>query len=98
MVRGARRHLRPPLRRGLSRVAWPALGRRERGAHSMAGVPALMLRVGSIVCPLTLCVGEVYNTRVTDRRWPRWSELAPLLRPSLAMNRTEGRLARAASI
>ena len=34
---------------------------------------------------------------MTDRSWPRWSELAPLLRPRLGLTRTE-RLARAASI
>jgi L-lactate dehydrogenase (cytochrome) len=35
---------------------------------------------------------------MTDRSWPRWSELAPLLRPRLGMTRTERRLSRAASI
>src|SRR4051812_43212429 len=34
---------------------------------------------------------------MTDRRWPRWSELKPLLRPRLTMTRTE-RVSRAASI
>src|SRR5262245_57174023 len=37
---------------------------------------------------------------MTERSWPRWSELAPLLRPrpGLGMGRTERRLAHAASI
>jgi L-lactate dehydrogenase (cytochrome) len=35
---------------------------------------------------------------MTARSRPRWSELAPLLRPRLELNRTERRLARAASI
>jgi L-lactate dehydrogenase (cytochrome) len=36
---------------------------------------------------------------VTARRWPRWSELEPLLRPSkLQLRGTERRLARAASV
>jgi L-lactate dehydrogenase (cytochrome) len=41
----------------------------------------------------------VYNTKMTDRQWPRWSELQPLLRPRrLRLNPTERRLAGAASI
>ena len=41
----------------------------------------------------------VYNTKMTARRWPRWSELQPLLRPRpVRLNPTERRLARAASI
>jgi L-lactate dehydrogenase (cytochrome) len=41
----------------------------------------------------------VYNTRVTARRWPRWSELQPLLRPAgVQLHRTERRLGRAASV
>lgn len=41
----------------------------------------------------------VYNTRMTARHWPRWSELQPLLRPRrVPLNPTERRLAAAASI
>jgi L-lactate dehydrogenase (cytochrome) len=36
---------------------------------------------------------------MTARRWPRWSELQPVLRPGLGpLNRTDRRLARAASV
>src|SRR5262245_17852302 len=35
---------------------------------------------------------------MTVRSWPKWSQLAPLLRPRLGMNGTERRLARAASV
>jgi len=41
----------------------------------------------------------VYNTRVTARRWPRWSELRGVLRPAgVPLPGTERRLARAASV
>src|SRR4051812_38272135 len=39
------------------------------------------------------------TARVTARSWPRWSELQPLLRPAgVQLDRTERRLARAASV
>ena len=41
----------------------------------------------------------MYNSRVTARRRPRWSELQPLLRPAgMQLHATERRLARAASV
>jgi L-lactate dehydrogenase (cytochrome) len=41
----------------------------------------------------------MYNTRMTARHWPRWSELQPLLRTRrIELNRTQRRLAGAASI
>lgn len=41
----------------------------------------------------------VYNSGMSARHWPRWSELAPLLRPrAVSLDRTERRLASAASI